>query len=86
MSRIRAITSGDSRARLRLAKPLRCQPSRSRERRERLAKAGAPTPRGAHGLDEDLGAPRLGTYVMARALRRREASVRSSITLGQEGR
>ncbi len=66
MSRIRAITSGDSRARLRLAKPLRF----------------APTPRGAHGLDEDLGAPRMGTYVMTRALRRREALMPSQINHG----
>ena len=42
MSRNRAITSGDSRARLRLAKPLR----------------SAPTPLGADGLDEGIGAPR----------------------------
>lgn len=67
MSRNRAITPRDSRARLRLVQPLRF----------------APTPRGAGGLDEDIGAPRDGTYVMARALRRREASTRSLLTHGR---
>lgn len=67
MSRNRAITPSDSRARLRLVQPLRF----------------APTPRGAGGLDEGVDAPRDGTCVMARALRRREASMRSEITHGQ---
>lgn len=68
MSPNRAITSGDSRARLRLVQPLRF----------------APTPGGADGLDEGVGAPRDGTYVMARGLRRREASRRSLVTHGRE--
>ena len=67
MSKNRAITPSDSRARLRLVQPLRF----------------APTPCGADGLDEGVDAPRDGTCVMARALRRREASMRSEITHGQ---
>lgn len=67
MSPHRAITTGHSRAPLRLVKPRRF----------------APPPRGADGLDERIGAPGAGTYVMARGFRRREASWRRPTTNGQ---